>query len=250
MNSSLNQIRILIIDDEIASISLLKRLLEEIPIPKTIASFSNSEEGYNYLTEYKPDLLFLDIQMPGMDGIEILKRINYQELHTHVIIVTAYEELVLKAAHWGLIDYLLKPIDKDKLNKSLNSFFMHDKQHKANEITNFFDYLNNKILIPSSFEDYFFPPNEICYLEADSNYTNIFTTNGNKFTSSFHLGKLQYYLPEKLFFRVSRSTIINFSHLKRIDKRKKVCVISVDSNEREIPYTKAYLKRFNFCTFE
>jgi two-component system, LytTR family, response regulator len=250
MNSLLNQIRILIIDDEIASISLLKRLLEEMPINKTIASFSNSGEGYNYLIENKPDLLYLDLQMPGLDGIEILKRINAQELHTHVIIVTAYEKLVLKAAHWGLIDYLLKPIDREELKKSFNKFLLHDHHHRANDITNFFDYLNNKILIPSSFENYFFHPNEIFYLEADSNYTFIYTANGDKYNSSFHLGKIQNFLPPKLFLRISRSSIINYSHLKRIDKRRKKCAISINSYEKEIPYSNSYMKNNNFSIFE
>ena len=227
--------KVLIIDDEPDSVSILKILLKQFPGIDKIYSHTNSVMGFEALKTKKPDILFLDLQMPGLTGMEILGLIQTFHIHVHVIIITGYEEMVLQAAHFGMIDYLLKPIDINELKKSLEKFLLHKELHiQEQNFEKFLNYQNRKIRIPTSFEELFFAPDEIYYLEADGNYTQIYMVDGNKVTSSFHLGKIQNLLPADIFYRISRKVIINYQYLKKIDKRKKI--IYLNHFGKEFPY--------------
>ncbi|MBK6283698.1 MAG: response regulator transcription factor [Draconibacterium sp.] len=185
-------IKAFIIDNEPESIFLLKILLTQIPEISEICTFNDSVNGFESLKSEKPDILFLDLQMPGLSGMEILRLIDTFNLHVHVVIITGHEKLILDAAHFSMIDYLLKPIDKEDLIRSLEKFNLHKEQHQPTQnVEQFSNHQTRKIRIPTSFEELFFATEDIYYLEADGNYTNIYTRDGNKITSSFHLGKIQ-----------------------------------------------------------
>ena len=227
----------LIIDDERDSTLLLKKLLQNYPEIDEVNSFNDSEKGYEALKKTEPDILFLDLQMSGLSGIDILGLIQTNNIHVHVIIITAHERLIIQAARYSLIDYLLKPFSPEELKDSLYKYFQHKEHHTINQkIEKFLGFQNRKIRIPTSFEELFFAPEEIYYLEADGNYTNIYTPDGNKITSSFHLGKIQQILPGDIFYRISRKVIINYNYLKKIDKRRKV--VYLNHLGKEIPYSK------------
>lgn len=230
-------IKAFIIDDEPESISLLKILLTQIPEVSEVYSFNDPAKGFESLKAEKPDILFLDLQMPDLSGIEILGLIDTFYIHVHVVIITGNEKLVLEAAHFSMIDYLIKPIDLNDLKRSIKKFNLHRERHQAtHNIEHSLNYQIRKIRIPTSFEELFFATEDIYYLEADGNYTNIYTRDGNKITTSFHLGKIQQLLTSDTFYRISRKVIINYNYLLKIDKRRKV--IHLHHFEKEIPYSK------------
>jgi len=234
----------LIIDDEKDSCILLVDLLKQFPEIETTSYFTDPHEGMAYLKKDIPDVLFLDMNMPGLNGSEMLQLIEKENIHVHVIIITAFEKTIVKAARYSMIDYILKPISIDDLEQSLKKFWLHKKQHSTlNPISEFNKTMCNKIRIPNSFEELFFLPEEIYYLEADGNYTNIITDN-KTITSSFHLGRIQKLLPPNIFFRISRKVIINYSYLNKIDKKRKICVLNISDKEIQIPYSKLSIMKY------
>lgn len=242
-NEMNNENRIMIIDDEPESTRSLEMLIRELYPDCVVFTYNDSELGFQELEIKKPDLLFLDLQMPCLSGIEILKLIEKQKIHVHIIIITAFEKLILKAAHFSMIDYILKPVSKDELRKSLTKFKNHYNQHKEQDLSQFLNYLNQKIRIPTSSEILFFFPEEIIYLEADGAYTQIYLTNDKKITSSFHLKKIQEQLPKGKFYRISRKHIINYSYLFKIDKKTKECLLNHQVKITNLPYSKSILTK-------
>ena len=237
----------IIIDDEPASTEVLKILLNELGEISNILSFNDPFKGLEAIKNRKPDILFLDLEMPKLSGIDILKLIQIFKIHVHVIIITAHEQRIINAAHYGMIDYLLKPFCITELKSSIDKFKLHqDHNFKKQDIDKYLESYTHRIRIPTSFEEFYFSPKDIYYLEADGNYTVIYTTDGTTITSSYNLGKIQKLLPVKLFVRISRKVIINFSYLKKIDKRKKVCILN-DINI-EIPYSKNIITKSGFLT--
>ncbi len=237
--------RVLIIDDEIESINLLTNLIADFTEIKDVISRTNSVEGFSAIKDEEPDIVFLDLNMPKLNGIEILKLIHQFDIHIHVIIITAYSDDIKEAAKYGIIDYLLKPFHPDDLKKSIDKYRRHKLQHNTFS-NNSEDIKNsiNQIKISSAFEDYYFDTKEIVYLEADGNYTKIYTNNANNnqiTISSYNLGKIQQKLPSHIFFRISRKTIINAHYLKKVDKKKKVCTLNIENIE--IPFSKSILSK-------
>jgi two-component system LytT family response regulator len=237
-----------IIDDEKNSCELLTELLKEIPEIETILHYTDPFEGIFYLKKDVPDMLFLDMNMPGVDGTEILQIIENENIHVHVIIITAYEETIVKAAHFSTIDYLLKPFSFDALKYSIEKYWLHEGQHIVlKNIRDFNNKIQSKIQIPNSFEELFFFPEEIVYLEADGNYTNIITQD-RIITSSFHLGRIQKSLPSNHFLRVSRKIIINYMYLCKIDKKNKICVLNISQKKIYLPYSKLFITKHKFLS--
>jgi len=232
----------IIIDDEPASTQLLETLLKEFTEIKNIYSFNNPVKGFEALKTKEPDILFLDMNMPGLCGIEILQLIQTFKIHVHVIIITAHKELIMQAAHFSMIDFLLKPFSTDDLKNSLDKYMLHKEQHnRKQKIDTFLNHLSQKIRIPTSFEELFFAPEEISYLEADGAYTQIYLANDKKITSSFHLGRVQELLPPNIFFRISRKHIINFSYLFKIDKKSKKCMLNHQVKYTALPFSKSLI---------
>jgi two-component system, LytTR family, response regulator len=239
----------IIIDDEPPAQNILKSLLCEFPEIREINCYTDPVAGFEALQNKKPDILFLDMQMPGISGLEIMKMIETFDLHVHVIIVTGYEQMVLKAAHYGMIDYLLKPVCKDDLSKSLNRYFRHaENHHNEKGIIKFNRFLEKKIRIPTSFEEIFFAPEEIIYIEADGNYTNIYLSDEQKVISSYHLGKIQELLPAGQFIRISRKHIINFNYLHKVDRKTKKCHLKNNGKLAELPFSKSLLRQSRLIT--
>lgn len=231
----------MIIDDEKHSCVLLVDLLKEFSEIETVSYFTDPFEGLTCLRKGIPDMLFLDMNMPGLNGTEMLHLIEKEKIHVHVIIITAYEKMIVKAAHFSMIDYILKPISKDALNNSIEKYCLHKNQHPdLSNVSVFNNTISNKIRIPNSFEEMFFFPEEIYYLEADGNYTNIVTDN-KIITSSFHLGRIQKSLPSNIFLRISRKVIVNYRYLNKIDKKRRICVLNISDKEIKIPYSKLYI---------
>ncbi|HET55612.1 MAG TPA: response regulator transcription factor [Ignavibacteria bacterium] len=231
----------LIIDDEPAAVKNLEMLLKSFQEIQSVKGFTDPVKGFNTAMTINPDILFLDLQMPGLSGIEMIKKIEELNLHIHIVIVTAFEDLVVRAGHYGVIDHLLKPVLIEDLRKSILKYKIHKKNHGDGGKDSHFKKQLKRVRIPTSFEDFFFNPDDIFFLEADGNYTNIITPNGEKITSSYHLGKIQCFLPEDIFFRVSRKVIINYNYLYKIDKRKKLCILSSYNKKAQIAYSRTII---------
>lgn len=229
----------IIIDDEVDSTQFLESLLKDCSEIKKVSSFNNPVDGLEAIQKQKPELLFLDLNMPQLSGLEILRLLNSFGIHIHVVVITAYTNMILKAAHCSVIDYLHKPFALEDLKESLNKYKQHKNHHKEESNSSIF--LTQKIRIPTSFEELFFSPEEISYLEADGAYTQIYLANDTRITSSYHLGRIQDLLPSNIFYRISRKHIINYSYLFKIDKKSKKCMLNHQVKYTSLPFTKSVL---------
>ena len=210
----------IIIDDEQHCIDTLSwqldKYCEQVDL---VQSFDVSKEGLKYLNTEKVDVVFLDIEMPELNGFDLLKAVN--QVDFQVIFTTAYDEFALKAFRASAVDYLLKPIDKTdlqaaigKLNKPLAS------GQYMQQMENLFKNLqgtqgSGKIALPTLEGLHFVTASDILYCTSDSNYTNIFLANGGKLLVSKTLKEIEAMLKDQGFLRIHHSHMIN---LNRIDR--------------------------------
>lgn len=216
-------IKAVIVDDEPKAIQSLSWELtnfsDEIEI---INTFSIPEDAITYLNEHTPDCLFLDINMPTMDGFQFLAKLSNKDFA--VIITTAYDEYALKALKHEAIDYLLKPIDSDDLNETIKKIKKHNASlfnvSKVEEVLLNFNskFDNKKITINTDGKLIFLKPDDILFVESDGNYCTIVMDNNQKLVITKKLKEVNAMLPDNYFFRIHNSFIINLNRIKEFIK--------------------------------
>jgi len=225
----------LVADDEPIAREIIQNYCAHLPELKVVASCSNALEAKAVMQQHKIDILFLDINMPVLDGISFLKTIQHKP---QVIFTTAYKEYALNAFDLAAVDYLLKPfslerfivaVDKalERLNKVTSAAFISE------------DKKDDFIFIKTDSKIYRVLYNDIVYAEASGNYTKIVTTQQTLMPAITFSG-FEQQLPSSLFIRVHRSFIINKSHITHIEGNR------VFVNNIEIPiginYKETFLK--------
>jgi len=218
-------INAVIVDDEPKAIQSLSWELtnfsEEITIMET---FSSPEKALEFFKNNTPDCLFLDIQMPTMDGFQFLEKLTNRDFP--VIITTAYDEYAIKALKHEAIDYLLKPIDSDDLNltiekiKKFNSkIFSIDKLERLLLGFNG-SQTNQKITVNSDGKLIFIHIDDIIFVQSDGNYSTIYLKNNQKKVVTKKLKDINNLLPENSFFRTHNSYIVNLNKIKEFLKNE------------------------------
>lgn len=212
-----------IVDDEIKALQSLSWELtnfsDEIEVK---ASFTNPFEALEYLNKNTPDCLFLDIEMPTMDGFQFIQKLT--NLNFPVVITTAYNQYALKAIKNQALDYLLKPIDTDDLEDTIVKI----KKFKAKNFSienletallNFNSKTSNKrITLNTDGKLIFLESDEILYAESDGNYSTIFLADGQKIVLTKKLKEVNNLLPSDSFFRIHNSYIVNLNKIKEFLK--------------------------------
>ena len=211
----------IIVDDEPAARRLMKNLLEEHQdVINVIGEASNGKEAIQKTEELKPDLIFLDIQMPDMTGFEVIAKLSFKP---NIIFTTAYEQYAIKAFENFSIDYLLKPIREDRLRKSIEKLRQFGKlNHGVNlndlqEIISQFHKSPKATALPVKTGDkiILLRFENIVFLEAQNKYVCIFTTEGQKHLVDQSLSALIEKLPEQ-FYRIQKSYIINKDRIREM----------------------------------
>jgi two-component system, LytTR family, response regulator len=170
----------------------------------------------------KPDLVFLDIQMPGINGIEVLQQISHSPV---VVFCTAYDEFALQAFETNNIDYIMKPVKADRIQKSIEKLDWlkrhSDKQELLHIIENYINQTPKKEItsIPVKLGDrmLFVRIEDVSYFSAEEKYITIFTKDGKTYLSDFSLKSLEEKMGES-FLRIHRSLLVNTKHIREIDK--------------------------------
>ncbi len=224
------KLKALIIDDESKSRkSLLQKLADYCPDIWVAAEASNGEEGIQAIRQHLPDLIFLDIEMPKMNGLQMLEQMGDYE--GAIIFTTAYNEYAIRAFKYSAFDYLLKPIDIEELKNSIRRLETKRQasaapaaKEIAGQLNLLMDHLkgspdlSRKIAVHTQEALHFFELDEILRLEANSNYTFLHFVNGSKMLASKTLKEFEEILPPKQFFRVHHSSIINLKYVKKFIK--------------------------------
>ncbi len=235
----------LIVDDEKLARDLLREYLEAFPQIEVLGEASKGSEAVEKINKLKPDLIFLDVQMPGMTGFDVLDEIDHDP---HVIFITAYDQYAIRAFEKNAVDYLLKPLDEERFSQAVNRAL----KRKTTESGNLEELLRNiKAEGKGSFDSHIFvqkseklfnlPVEEIIFLEASGDYT-VITTKVDQFVSSSGIGKLEEILNPDIFIRVHRSTIINLNYLKEIERHFNGGMVVKMQNGKSFPVSRTYAK--------
>lgn len=212
-----------IVDDEPKAVQSLSWELTNFNSDiEIVNTFTNPEEALVYLEDYTPDCLFLDIQMPSMDGFQFLDKLNNKDIA--VVFTTAYDEYAIKALKQEALDYLLKPIDSDDLSDTLKKIKKFKSRiinsEKLENILLDFNSKNNqkKITISTEGKLIFLKLEDILFVESDGNYCTLFLIDNQKILVTKKLKEIDSLLPIDSFFRSHNSYIINLNKIKEFLK--------------------------------
>ena len=207
--------RAIIIDDERLARNELKKLLQEFPEVEVIDEAANAAEGIKKIEEKDPDLIFLDIQMPGKTGFDMLTELQRAP---HVIFTTAYDEYALKAFEVNALDYLMKPIEPKRLADALNKL-QQAEEKEANisaSINRGSLSEHDQVFVKDGERCWFVKLSEVRLFESVGNYARVFFA-GNKPLILKSLNALEERLDEKIFFRANRKHIVNMRMIEKIE---------------------------------
>lgn len=209
-------IKTIIIDDERLAREELKSLLADFIEIDIIDEAQNGEEGIEKINEHKPDLIFLDVSMPGMTGFEMLRQVDDVP---QVIFITAYDEHALKAFELQAIDYILKPIDHQRLYQSIKRILAEhvetDNLDHSIRINKLLD-PNDKVFIKDGEKCWFIELNRIRMLESDGNYVKVYFDQFRPMVLR-SLNNFESRLNPEHFFRANRKYMINLNHVTTIE---------------------------------
>lgn len=236
--------RALLIDDEPDCLSLLSWQIENFcPELEIVARCGSAMEGLPAIEKFRPEVLFLDIQMPVMDGFQLLE--NLTEWDFEVIFTTAFDRYALKAIKCSALDYLLKPIVKAELLEAVKKLTSRKKPDKASRTSsmetlfqNLKSPLKQKITVHSRETVEFVEVSQILFLHAESNYTYIYLKGGRKILASKTLKYFEEILEEPMFFRVHASYLINVGEIVCFRKTDGGTVVLSDSSEIPVARTR------------
>lgn len=215
----MEKIKAIIVDDEDLARELLSGMLQEFcPEVEIMASCSDVPQAVKAIKKYTPNLVFSDIEMPGHSGLELLDFFNEEEMNFGLIFTTAYNQYAIQAMKMSAIDYLLKPISPEELEKSIALY----KKRNGQETHFYKSALENlksnsknlKLAVPTRNGFRFLDPDEIVLLKADNSYTDVILKNGEKLVASRILRNFEDALAmHSHFFRTHKSYIINTQYI-------------------------------------
>ena len=235
-------IKAVVIDDEPLARSIVSEYLQVYPNIEIVEECNNGYEGLKAIQQHKPELIFLDIQMPKISGFEMLELVDEMPA---VIFTTAFDEYAMKAFETHAIDYLLKPFNKERFDKAIQKFLQQNgngafakktEELLANTIHQVEE--SNRIVVKNGSDIRIVPVADICYIEAFDDYVKIFTKDSwylkKKTMSSYEIS-----LGEKQFLRVHRSFIINLQELTRVEPLEKNSHIALLKSGQRIPLSRS-----------
>lgn len=237
-------IRTILIDDESLARDVVKYYLSSFPDIEVVAECSDGFEGIKAITQHQPDFIFLDIQMPKINGFEMLELV---EKHPAVIFTTAFDEYAIKAFEVNAVDYLLKPIEKSRFDQAIHKLPL--RLNNATASTQ--DLLdsaalnpaqNNRVVVKKNGIIKIIAVTDIHYLEADDDYVKLSTTEG-----IFHKNKTMSFFEKTLepsqFIRIHRSYIINLAQVTKIELKEKDSYVVLLKSDIWLPVSKTgYIK--------
>lgn len=215
-------IKVILIDDEPLAVEILKDYLTAYPEVEVVAECHDGFAGFKYIQEHKPDLIFLDVQMPKITGFELLELLDDPP---SVIFTTAFDEYALKAFDNHAVDYLLKPYSKERFDKALQKFML---QLPGNRPRNYHDLASSegengkihRVVVRTGNSIRILPLKDILYMEASDDYV-FFYTESEKFIKTQTLKSLERGLDGDCFVRIHRSYIVQVDLINKIEPYEK-----------------------------
>lgn len=239
-------IKAIIIDDEPLARSIVKEYLLDYNQVTVMQECNDGFEGVKAIMQHQPDLIFLDIQMPKINGFEMLELIDQPPA---VIFTTAFDEYAIRAFEAHAVDYLLKPFSKERFDKALQKWLGQQTNNVRNSFTPALletaaqtPLHNSRIVVKTIGKIKIIPVFDISYLEAADDYVKIHTSDG-VYLKNKTMQYFEYLLDDKQFVRTHRSYIINVQQITRLDPYEKESYLAVINSGVKIPVSKTgYIK--------
>ena len=219
-----------IIDDEPDAGHLLQNLLKEFPVINVKYVFTDSLQALDAVIMEQPPVVFADIEMPELSGLEFLEQVNKFSPQTKVVFVTAYEKYALEALQNNAFDFLCKPIAKAELRRVVYKIAAGCKAEKTVPPKEHIQ----RVLLKTTEGHHFVALDNILYLEAESNYTHLVLKDGKKLLSSVNLGRIYEQFPSEKFVRISRKHIVNKNYLSFMNFCKRYCLVIHNGEEHKL----------------
>ncbi len=231
----MNQLKALIIDDETNARMVIRGMLEEnVSEIQIVGEAKDLPQGVKLIHQLKPDIVFLDIEMPQYSGLEILDFFDPNAIDFHLIFVTAYNKYALDAFRLSAIDYLVKPIQLNELNRAIKKIEKLSPQNFETLKSNLNNEKAQKIIVNSSGAQIVLDIDEIIYIRADGSYSDIIMIDGTKHCITKKLIEFEVLSEANDFVRVHRSHIINIKHVQKFFKSDGGGVVMCNGDELSI----------------
>lgn len=237
----LHKLNALIVDDEVSARNLLNQLLIELNFFKEIRHARSVSSAVTELNNFEPDIIFLDINMPGKDGFSFIDELPQKKKKPGIVFVTAFDQYAIKAIKNQAFDYLLKPVDRNELRQCVLKFIAmriaqdqpEDQKEESGKIS--------RIKINTRSGTIFINPSSILFCKADGNYTTI-CTGEKQHLCSLNLGKVEEVLKEHGFIRIGRSYIINTEYVTMLDRKESILTIERGGESVKLKIPRQHLK--------
>ncbi len=241
-------------DDERLALEEIQYQLETIPEIEIIGQGRNGPEAIRLVQELEPDLMFLDVQMPGLNGFEVVEQLIKMDNLPQVVFVTAYDQYAVKAFEVNVVDYLLKPVEKNRLEKAIQRvrYQLESKTVSEQKIRELLSMMNGtphkraKLLIKDKSRNIMVDSEEIIYATVSDGIVSVSSRDLRGETNYRTLEDLQAYLDPQSFWRVHRSYLVNINRIKEVIPwfNRTLQLKMNDRQETEIPVSRAHAKRF------
>jgi len=231
----MRKLKAIIVDDEEKALNLLEKLLIETEQVEILEKILDPLKVECLTTKHKPDVLFMDIQMPVIDGIKILENIREYNQDLSVVFITAYDKFGIEALKLKAFEYLIKPVDR----KELKAVVVKLQEEKQNFKSSY------KIKLPIKDGFIYVKYQDILYFKADGNYTYIHLISGENYLSSYNMGRLVKRINMGNFERINRNLIANSEYLHKINRENKTCTLKTDCLEIVLQVSNTFLQNVN-----
>jgi two-component system, LytTR family, response regulator len=237
-------IKAILIDDERNSLEMLEWLLNTYCPEVSIAAMCESgEQGIQAIRQHQPDVVFLDIEMPKMNGFEMLEKIG--DINFEIVFATAYDKFAVKAFRYAALNYLLKPVDPDELQATVGRLRQKTASPSKEQMDLLFQSLLHRekqpvdrIALSTGDGLVFAQTKDIAYCRAESNYTHVVMANGQKILVAKTLKEIDETLSGKDFFRVHNSFLVNINHISKFVRGDGGYILMPDNTQITISRSK------------
>jgi len=222
------------VDDEPNARMALRGLLEEnFSQIELLADCKDVPDAVKTINKLKPDLVFLDIEMPGYSGFELLDFFDEKQINFKIIFVTAYSEHSLRAFETSAVDYILKPVRLEHMERALKKLNFDEPVNETRQYKilkeNFTNQIDKKIVLQTAETIFVVRMDDIIYMQAEGSYTRFYTTSHGVLTITKKLIDFEYLEKSGPFFRTHRSFIVNLNHIKKVDKKDFLLIMNNDA---------------------
>ena len=230
--------KVAVVDDEPGALSILKQMVNNISGYEVVAEISNARNLPEKIISLKPDVLFLDIHLGEISGVDIARQLYDMHCDSRIVFVSAYDKYAIQAFEYNIINYILKPVSRDRLEKCLKkvekSFsgtsLSEETQEKTRESTSIrFNTQNGFLLVD---------PKEVVFMEADHVYTKIVMSGQSSHYVAQNIGRILTAMNDGNFLRISRSYAVNAQYLREVNRTQRKCLLYDGEKEFELSMTK------------